>query len=327
MEHLLTPILVGLLISATLAIKVTLQGPKYTRRNDVITFNCSTDTPSVGLEAEILINSKTYTNMRTHNNICFSAVQGVGCAEDVCQCSKRGYWFLHKYHVKLDNVENDLLKVTCVMKFGAEGVDKMFDSITIEIIGPPIILSTKIVTENIVTIAVNFYSTSDIQRPVWFSEPIYDTTVVNATIDNITLSLVVHNRALTCNGYVAKMSVGIFKNMKYTVLLKNEFGDARKTFKLHSDLKESFDFRFLIFGLSIFGVFLVATTMTIAILRGKQNQTPGSLDDDHVYERTNPQYLELLEVLPERHYSDIKEDENELQPSRNEDVDDYEEVD
>ncbi|VDI72396.1 Hypothetical predicted protein [Mytilus galloprovincialis] len=265
--------------------------------------------------------------MRTHKNTCFSAVQGVGCAKDVCQCSKRGYWFLHKYHVKLDNVENDLLKVTCVMKFGAEGVDKMFDSITIEIIGPPIILSTKIVTENVVTIAVNFYSTSDIQRPVWFSEPIYDTTVVNATIDNITLSLAVHNRAITCNGYVAKMSVGIFKNMKYTVLLKNEFGDTRKTFELHSDLKVSFDFRFWIFGLSIFGVFLVAITMTIAFLRGRPYQTPESMEDDHVYERTNPQYLELSEIPQERHYSDIKEEEDELQLSRSDDGEDYEEID
>lgn len=101
--------------------------------------------------------------------------------------------------------------------------------------GPPIILSTKIVTENGVTITVSFYSRSDIQRPVWFSmsEPIYDTAGVNVTIDNITLALPVHNRAITCKGYVSNLSMGIFKNVKYTVLLKNEFGDTRKTFDLH----------------------------------------------------------------------------------------------
>lgn len=52
-----------------------------------------------------------------------------------------------------------------------------------------------------------------------------------------------------------------------------------------------------------------------------------SLDDDHVYERTNPQHLELLESSQERHYSDIKEEEDELQLSRNDDRDDYEEID
>lgn len=102
--------------------------------------------------------------------------------------------------------------------------------------GPPIILSTKIATENGVAITVKFYSTSNIKRPVWFSmsELISDTTGVNITIDNTTLALPVHNREIKCKGYVAKMSIVIFKNMKYTVLLKNEFGDTRKTFELHS---------------------------------------------------------------------------------------------
>lgn len=112
-----------------------LQGPKYTRRDDIITFNCSTDTPSVGLEAEILVDLKTYTNMRSFNNTCFSAVQGLECAEDVCQCSKKGYWFSHTYNVNEDNVENDMLIITCVMKFGADGGNKVSDIISIKIIG------------------------------------------------------------------------------------------------------------------------------------------------------------------------------------------------
>ncbi|CAC5378099.1 unnamed protein product [Mytilus coruscus] len=478
MEHFQSSILVGLLISATFAIKLTLQGPKYTRRNDIISINCSTDTPSVGLEAEILINSKTYTNMRTHKNKCFSALQGLDCAKDVCQCSKRGYWFSHKYNVNVDNVENDILIITCVMKYGADGGNKVSESISIKIIdfldptltvgsplvtgtiaratcqvltnlkdvsllwncgnsgrenttrtshtyisvltfkvkpfhqnanctctgrfeefqvsstiqldvdnkpilnstknaicnisssvqmsctlysemssfgfnswthlfngiavrvlhgvtygnmsilnisfcsyqdagiylcsawhkfndkayhsnssttltfnGPPIILSAKIVRENVVTITVNFYSTSDIQRPVWFSmlEPIFDTTGFNTTIENTTVSLPVHNQSITCKGYVSNLSMGTYRNMKYTVLLKNEFGDTRKTFELHS--------------------------------------APESLEDDHVYERTNHQYLELMGIPQESHYSDIKEEEDELQLSGNDDRDDYEEID
>lgn len=66
------------------------------------------------------------------------------------------------------------------------------------------------------------------------SEPIYDTTLVNTTIDNTTLALPVHNQAITCKGYVANLSMGIYRNIKYTLLLKNEFGDTRKTFDLHS---------------------------------------------------------------------------------------------
>lgn len=43
--------------------------------------------------------------------------------------------------------------------------------------------------------------------------------------------------------------------------------------RIFVDLIVSFDFRFWIFGLAIFGVFLVATTMTVAILRGRQFQS------------------------------------------------------
>lgn len=57
------------------------------------------------------------------------------------------------------------------------------------------------------------------------------------------------------------------------------------------------------------------------------HSAPESMEDDHVYERTNPQYLELSEVPQERHYSDIKEEEDELQLSRNDDWEDYEEID
>lgn len=57
------------------------------------------------------------------------------------------------------------------------------------------------------------------------------------------------------------------------------------------------------------------------------HSAPGSIDDDHVYERTNPQYLELLEIPHERHYSDIKEEEDELQLSQSDDEDDYEKID
>lgn len=52
--------------------------------------------------------------------------------------------------------------------------------------------------------------------------------------------------------------------------------------------------------------------------------------DEHTYERTNPQYLELIENSQERHYSDIKEDEDDLHRSGNNDGDDdydYEEID
>ncbi|VDH98886.1 Hypothetical predicted protein [Mytilus galloprovincialis] len=121
------------------------------------------------------------------------------------------------------------------------------------------------------------------------SEPIFDTTGVNVTIENTTLALPVHIREIKCKGYFANLSMGIFKNMKYTVLLKNEFGDTRKTFDLHS--------------------------------------APESLDDDHLYERTNPQYLELLEIPQERHYSDINAEEDEIQLSHSDDEDDYEKID
>ncbi|CAG2212097.1 unnamed protein product [Mytilus edulis] len=304
MEHLLSSIIVCLLISTAFAITVRLNGPKYTRRNDVITFNCSTDTPSVGLEAEILINSKTYTNMRTHNNICFSAVQGVGCAEDVyfsgptlnvgsplvagttarvtCQvltnlkdvnlswnCVNNG----HENKTKTSNQYLSALtfivkpfhqntNCTCTGSFEEYHISS---AVLLDVNSPPIILSTKIATENGVTITVKFYSTSDIKRPVWFSmsEPISDSTGVNVTIYNTTLALPVHNREIKCKGYVAKI--------------------------YHS--------------------------------------APESMEDDHVYERTNPQYLELSEILQERHYSDIKEEEDELQLSRSDDWEDYEEID
>ncbi|VDI48344.1 Hypothetical predicted protein [Mytilus galloprovincialis] len=228
--------------------------------------------------------------MRTHRNTCFSAVQGLECAEDVCQCSKNGYWFSHTYDVNVDNAENDILKVTCVMKFGAEGVDKMFDSITIEILGPPTVVSSKIMRDIVVTITVNFYSASDIERPVWFLmlEPINDTTGINTTIQYTTLSLPVHNRAVTCKGYVAILSIGILKDTRYTVLLKNSFGETRKSFKL--------------------------------------TPAPESHNNEHVYERTNHQYLELTEIAQERHYSDIKDDEDDFRNNENDDGDDYEEI-
>lgn len=86
----------------------------------------------------------------------------------------------------------------------------------------------------VVTITVNFYSTSDIERPVWFLmlEPINNTTGMNTTIESTTLSLPVHNRAITCKGYVANLSIGILKDMRYTVLLKYTFGETRKSFNL-----------------------------------------------------------------------------------------------
>lgn len=56
------------------------------------------------------------------------------------------------------------------------------------------------------------------------------------------------------------------------------------------------------------------------------HSAPESMEDDHVYERTNPQYLELSEIPQERHYSDIKEEEDELQLSRSDDWEDYEEI-
>lgn len=52
--------------------------------------------------------------------------------------------------------------------------------------------------------------------------------------------------------------------------------------------------------------------------------------DEHIYERTNPQYLELIENSQERHYSDIKEDEDDLRNNGSNDGDnhdDYEEID
>lgn len=55
---------------------------------------------------------------------------------------------------------------------------------------------------------------------------------MNTTIEYTTLSLPVHNRAITCKGYVANLSIGIIKDMRYTVLLKNTFGETRKSFKL-----------------------------------------------------------------------------------------------
>lgn len=58
------------------------------------------------------------------------------------------------------------------------------------------------------------------------------------------------------------------------------------------------------------------------------HSAPESHDDEHLYEQTNHQYLELIEISQEPHYSDIKEDESDFRRSGSNDGDDgYEEID
>lgn len=98
-------------------------------------------------------------------------------------------------------------------------------------------MSSKIVRDIVLTITVNFYSASDMKRPLWFqmSKPIYhDATKINTTIENTILSLQFYNRVIPCNGYVASLSIKTARDVKYLVRLQNTIGETRKSFELYS---------------------------------------------------------------------------------------------
>lgn len=59
------------------------------------------------------------------------------------------------------------------------------------------------------------------------------------------------------------------------------------------------------------------------ILNFRYHSAPESQDNEHVYERTNHHYLELIEIEQTRHYSDTKDDEDNVHNIEN---DDYEEI-
>lgn len=108
---------------------VKINGPCYTRRYDYVHFNCSADYQPLGNAAEILINSKTFTHMRSSNGKCFSATIGRICSGNICNCSEDGTWFYHKYKV----IDEKHFKITCLMKF--DRGKNVSDSIEVNVIG------------------------------------------------------------------------------------------------------------------------------------------------------------------------------------------------
>ncbi|CAC5359463.1 unnamed protein product [Mytilus coruscus] len=118
---------------------VKINGPRYTRKYDYVHFNCSADYQPLGNAAEILINSKTFTHMRSSNGKCFSATIGRICSGDICNCSVDGTWFYHKYKV----IDEKHFKISCLMKFDrGRNVSDSIDINVIDLIGPDITSSS-----------------------------------------------------------------------------------------------------------------------------------------------------------------------------------------
>lgn len=113
----------------TNAMLVKIDGPRYTRKYDFVYFNCSADYQPFGNTAEILINSKTFTHMRSSKGNCYSATIGRTCLGDICSCSENGTWFYHKYKV----IDEKHFKISCLMKF--DRGRNVSDSIEVNVIG------------------------------------------------------------------------------------------------------------------------------------------------------------------------------------------------
>jgi hypothetical protein len=93
--------------------------------------NCSSDDVPEKHTAEFLENGGTLTNIRIHNNKCFTTVVGAFCQPRVCQCSKdkRSYVVYHQLTKQSPN-QTFLCKMT-----SADNVVTFSNPVTVFLLG------------------------------------------------------------------------------------------------------------------------------------------------------------------------------------------------
>lgn len=84
---------------------VQFEGTQMLNDNEtVLTFNCSTTTVFLGCTVEVLVNSRTYDDIKSINNTCLHK-DGI-CQPDRCACSVECNEFAWNTTVQSDSINN-----------------------------------------------------------------------------------------------------------------------------------------------------------------------------------------------------------------------------
>ncbi|CAC5385527.1 unnamed protein product [Mytilus coruscus] len=192
-------------------------------------------------------------------------------------------------------------------------------TVTLFVYSAPVVISTSILeNQNGSSLFIRFYSYLD-TTAIW----VYQNIEIRKSSQSIqmlnrrTVQVQFYNKSIDCDGYIASIIFPSSITGHYIVHLRNEFGEAQHTFQVQitksKDLVASFDFRFLVFGISGFGIFIATTAGAAIMFKGRRYHNvihivspletstipiyhcaPSTEPVVHIYDTVNSGYLEVV---------------------------------
>lgn len=94
-------------------------------------------------------------------------------------------------------------------------------------------ISSDVIRERHTTLSASFYSTTETNH-VWqkSNETIANSTDRKQTFDRNEIELIVHNKSIECDGYIANLSMRSTMVGEYVLILRNAFGETRLVFNI-----------------------------------------------------------------------------------------------
>ncbi|CAC5383991.1 unnamed protein product [Mytilus coruscus] len=177
-------------------------------------------------------------------------------------------------------------------------------TISLYVNSPPVIVSVNKLrqTQNII-LTVSFCSFED-TTAIWsVDKAVVNSAWIKQTLRKRTIPVRMFNKTLNCEGYLANISINSGKAGRYVLNLQNDFGDTSQAFNVDvfqaKGSTTTFDFRSVIIGITVVGIFILIIIVTVILMRGRNasryHSAPSSEPVIHIYDDAIPGYLEVID--------------------------------
>ncbi|CAC5404483.1 unnamed protein product [Mytilus coruscus] len=203
----------------------------------------------------------------------------------------------------------------------------------------PVIISSDVIQEQQTTLSATFYSSTEIVLS-WkqSNQTLTNSTDQLQTLNRNKIELILYNKSIECDGYIANLSIRSSLIGEYVLFLQNTFGETRLFFEVKKlstqALAASFDLRTVMFCIIAIGIFILSTAGTVIMSKGIRRKNVIHIIGPHERCHTIPIYhsapaldtTQNVYAIPETGYLQVTNEQYELehfQETENKGVENY----
>ncbi|XP_052080110.1 titin-like isoform X3 [Mytilus californianus] len=202
----------------------------------------------------------------------------------------------------------------------------------------PVIISSSVIRGQ-QTLSATFYSTTEVLL-TWqqSNQTLTNSTDRLQTLDRKKIELILYNKSIECDGFIANLSIRSSLVGEYVLLITNTFGETRLFFDVNElgtqALTTSYDLRIVVFSIIAIGIFILSTAGTVIVSKGIRRKNVIHIIGPHERCPTIPIYHTApafdttpnVYAIPETGYQQVTNEQYELdnfQDTENKGVENY----